>query len=435
MQSGCTASRCHRRNQPRGSPLIFTPGFPIGCSGLGRYLRITVLALATTLMLAHPTQAAKRAPAAAPDDLRELRGRIDKLKNDIASAEESRDEARDSLRESEQAISEANRSLRNLAVERQNARAELSRLGDEAQRLDNELGTRQDAIGRLLTVRYLGGEADYLKLIVSGIDPNQTARDLHYYGYISRAQAELIQSLRTSLAWLKELQDRTREKTAELAEIESDQKKQRDQLAQEQSARKRVLERVSAQIRGQRRQIKNLEHDESRLTRLIEEVSRVIADEAKKTRKPARRNDQVPEAGAPDALSAAFAKLKGTLRLPIKGELASRFGSPRSEGGPSWKGLFIRSAAGQEVRAVASGRVVFADWMRGFGNLLILDHGLGYLTIYGNNESVLKQVGDLVRIGDAVATTGTSGGGAESGLYFEIRHEGRAFDPMTWVVK
>ena len=374
-------------------------------------------------------------PAPDPEDLRELRNRIDKLKTDIASAEESRGEARDSLRESERAISEANRNLRNLALERQSARAELSRLAGEGRRLEGELGARQDAIGRLLTLRYLGGEADYLKLIVSGVDPNQTARDLHYYGYISRAQAELIRSLRATLAWLQELQGQTREKTEELAEIESDQKKQRDQVAREQLARKQVLDKVSAQIRDQRRQVRNLERDETRLTRLIEEVSRVIADEAKKTRRPGRRNDQVPETGGAEGLGAVFAKLKGSLRLPIKGELISRFGSPRPEGGPSWKGLFIRSPAGQEVRAVASGRVVFADWMRGFGNLLILDHGLGYLTIYGNNESVLKQIGDTVRPGDPVATTGTSGGGSESGLYFEIRHEGRAFDPMTWVVK
>ena len=117
----------------------------------------------------------------------------------------------------------------------------------------------------------------------------------------------------------------------------------------------------------------------------------------------------------------------------MRGELASRFGNRRPEGGPSWKGLFIRSPSGQEVRAVAQGRVVFAEWMRGFGNLLILDHGDGYLSVYGNNEAVLKQVGDAVRAGEPVATTGASGGSAESGLYFETRHEGRPFDPLKWV--
>jgi septal ring factor EnvC (AmiA/AmiB activator) len=185
-----------------------------------------------------------------------------------------------------------------------------------------------------------------------------------------------------------------------------------------------VVARISAQLRDQRRQVKYLERDESRLSRLVEELSKVIAATA------LPRNDKVPEAGGVEGL---FAGMKGRLRLPIRGELANRFGAQRSSGGPTWKGLFIRSAAGQEVRAVASGRVVFSDWLRGFGNLLIIDHGQGYLTIYGYNESVLKQVGDAVRGGDAVATVGTSGGNTESGLYFEIRHKGKPFDPMRWV--
>lgn len=390
------------------------------------------LALAAT-----PALAARRTAAPDAEDLKQLRTRIDKLKTEIADAEESRNEARDSLKESERAISEANRALRDLARDRQAARAELARLGGEAQRVQEELAGRQEHLAQLLTLRYLGGQADYLKLLVSGVDPNQTARDLHYYGYISRAQAELVRSLQATLAWLEELRGRSREKTAELAEIENDQKKERDQLAREQTARKRVLEKVSAQLRDQRRQVKNLERDESRLTRLVEELSRVIAEDAKRKPRPAatpgRRNEQVPESAPTSIAEGVFARLKGMLRLPVRGELVSRFGSPRPDGGPSWKGLFIRAPAGQEVRAVAAGRVVFSDWMRGFGNLLILDHGQGYLTIYGNNESVLKALGETVRAGDTVATTGDSGGNADSGLYFEMRHAGRPFDPLSWV--
>lgn len=401
------------------------------------------MALALAALLPEWAHAARRAPPPDADDLRALRARIDKLKSDIAGAEESRNEARDSLRESERAISEANRALRNLGRDRQEARAELARLGGDVRRVQDELAARHDELAQLLTVRYLGGQADYLKLLLSGVDPNQTARDLHYYGYISRAQAESVRSLQATLSRLQGLQTQSREKTTELAGIENEQKKERNQLAREQAARKRVLDKVSAQLRAQRRQVKNLERDEARLSRLVEELSRVIAEEAKKPR-PARgnerpggvrRNEQVPEPGLAEAAGAAFSKLKGLLRLPVRGELTGRYGSPRPGGGPSWKGLFIRAPAGQEVRAVAGGRVVFADWMRGFGNLLILDHGQGYLTIYGNNESVLKSLGDTVRTGDAVATTGASGGSEDSGLYFEMRHAGRPFDPMTWVAR
>ena len=128
----------------------------------------------------------------------------------------------------------------------------------------------------------------------------------------------------------------------------------------------------------------------------------------------------------------AFSRLRGKLRLPVRGELVARFGSQRSEGGGTSKGIFIRSAAGQQVRAIAAGRVVFADWMRGFGNLLIVDHGETYLSVYGNSETLLKQPGDPVAPGEPVATVGSTGGSAETGLYFELRHLGKAFDPLRW---
>jgi septal ring factor EnvC (AmiA/AmiB activator) len=134
-------------------------------------------------------------------------------------------------------------------------------------------------------------------------------------------------------------------------------------------------------------------------------------------------------AGSP----APFPALKGSLRLPVRGELVGRYGAQRSEGTASAKGVFIRAPGGEAVRAVATGRVVYADWMRGFGNLLIVDHGDAYLSIYGNNESLLKQTGDAVTLGEAVATVGQSGGNEETGLYFELRHLGRPFDPLSWV--
>jgi septal ring factor EnvC (AmiA/AmiB activator) len=135
---------------------------------------------------------------------------------------------------------------------------------------------------------------------------------------------------------------------------------------------------------------------------------------------------------APAAPAGAFASLKGQLRAPVSGKLAAKFGSRRGDG-PSWKGVFIRAAEGSDVRAVAGGRVVFADWLRGFGNLIIIDHGGQYMSIYGNNESLLKRAGDIVKAGDPVASAGNSGGNEESGLYFELRHQGTAFDPAGWV--
>ncbi|HKW37539.1 MAG TPA: peptidoglycan DD-metalloendopeptidase family protein [Burkholderiales bacterium] len=359
------------------------------------------------------------------EKLDQLRSRIEGLRAKIAESEESRTEVRDQLRDSERAISEANRTLRVLASRRAAADEELKSLAKRSRALEAEIGSRRETLGRLLTLRYVNGDQSGVKLLFSGEEPGRIARELHYYGYVSRAQTEFIAELRFKLARLKELEAGTRGRNAEIASIEAAHRAERAALIREQAEHRKVLGRISNQLREQRRQVKHLERDESRLSRLVEELRKLLAAAPKRL-----RNDRVPEPGGADS---SFAGLKPGLRLPIRGELANRFGAQRSDGGPTWKGLFIRSPAGQEVRAVAPGRVVFADWLRGFGNLLIIDHGKSYLTIYGNNESVLKQVGDIVRTGDAVATVGASGGNMESGLYFEIRHEGKAFDPMRWV--
>lgn len=387
-----------------------------------RWARLAVAALAA---LALPLPAADNA------QLETLRQRIERLRNEIAGGEESRAEARDQLRESERAISEANRTLRELSRKHDGARAELGSLGARQAAIVAEIASRQERLGRLLTAQYLGGERSYLKLLVMGEDPNRVARELHYYSYISRAQAAFIQSLRADLERLRAIEAMTRDKTAELSAIESEQRTERGRLLGQQAARRKVLDQVSTQVRDQRREVKSLERDEARLSRLVDQLTKVIAAPAE----PGTRNERVPVAreGEGAGERSDFARQKGKLRLPIKGELVNRFGARRSEGGPDWKGLFIRAGSGQEVRVVAAGRVVFAEWMRGFGNLLIVDHGGGYLTIYGSNESVFKAVGDQVHTGDVVATVGATGGSAESGLYFEVRHQGKPFDPLKWV--
>lgn len=375
------------------------------------------------LLTAHP------APAADKGELDALRGRIEKLKKDLAGAEENRSEAGDGLRESERGISEANRLLRNLGLQQQAVRADLDRIKAQSRLLEANIGAQQRQLGQLLYVRYASGQQDYARLLLAGRDPNQTARDLHYYSYISRNQAEFIRTLRKNLSGLEDLARETRGKSAELADLEAQQSASRKELLAQKAERQRVITRLATQIRSQRREISSLQRDETRLSRLVEELAKVIAPRGG-GQQSARRNDRLPEAGREAGL---FATLRGKLRLPARGELINRFGSPRSESGVSWKGLFIRSASGQEVRAVAGGQVVYAEWMRGFGNLLILDHGQGYLTIYGNNEALLKQVGDAVKTGDTVATVGNSGGNTDSGLYFEMRHQGKAFDPLRWV--
>jgi murein hydrolase activator len=247
----------------------------------------------------------------------------------------------------------------------------------------------------------------------------------------------LIQSLRGNLKHLNELTEAGRKKAAELARIKTEQAAQKKQLEKEQGSRKVLLVKLNQKIVGQRHEIGKLQNDEKRLTRLIEKLSQLAArpPRAKKSREVVQ-----PPAGAgntvvppPEDSDSPFRQLKGQLHLPIKGELINRFGSPREDGGAIWRGVFIRSPAGQPVKAVAGGQVVFSDWLRGFGNIVIIDHGGSFMSLYGNNETLFKQAGESVKAGDTVASVGNSGGIPESGLYFELRYKSKPFNPLTWV--
>lgn len=380
-----------------------------------------------SLLLAVSPAALTAGAGAKEKELKELRSRIEALQKQLASSEETKSEAADALRESERAISEANRSLRELGTQSKEINRELAALGAESRRNEETLKAQQVLLARLLYHHYLGGQAEPLKLLLNREDPNQVARRLHYFGYISRARAALIADLRAGLARLRELSREAQRKAGELASVTAEAQAQRALLEREKRTRNQVLTRVSRDIQRQRREIGTLKRDENRLARLVESLARLVARS-----KPAPRvkNERVPQASEGDS---PFFDLKGKLSLPVRGELANRFGSPRADGGVVWKGLFISARSGEEVRAIADGRVVFADWLRGFGNLLIIDHGDAYMSLYGNNEALYKRVGDSIRSGESIATVGASGGNADSGLYFELRYQGRPLDPLDWV--
>lgn len=366
------------------------------------------------------------------EELKDLQGRIRALQQDIAKAEASRADAAEELREAEQAISAANRALRELAAERSAVQATLANLDAQSARLSARIATQQAQLGRLFTRQFHVGEADALRHLLSGNDPNQLARDAHYLRLLSHAKAGLIRELGAILEEKKRLAELAREKGSELAQIEQRQQRERAGLLEQQQKRQALLARLSDRIKAQRREVDRLRRDERRLTKLIAGLGRIVAPprSAAPAQRPSLRNERTPDASLP---ADAFARLKGRLALPARGELVGLFGAPRQEGGTTWKGVFIRADRGTEVRAVAPGRVVFADWLRGFGNLAIVDHGDGYLSVYGNNESLFKTVGQAVKSGEAIASVGNSGGNPETGLYFELRHLGQPIDPLKWV--
>jgi septal ring factor EnvC (AmiA/AmiB activator) len=440
----------------------------------------SALALTSALLLglsssapAAPTRKAesntalKASKAEAEDrkaDLAELRSKIENVRRDLASEEGKRADVADQLKDTERAISTLSRDLRQLSDQRGDLQDTIKQLLSQSRDLEGTLGRQQSQLEALILRQYRQGRPDSLHLLLNGDDPNQIARDLYYLGEIGRARASLMQAIKDTLQQKKTLADATRSREAELAALEAKQKEQHQKLAEQRKQRQATVDKLSEKISNRKKELGTLQRDQQRMTRLIEELSRVIAarqakaaqaererlaaqqraqsrshgsepksertdKESKDSRSaPELRNDQAPD----PATAGNFAQNKGSLRLPVRGNVSNRFGAPR-DGGGSWKGLFIRAGNGSEVKAIAPGRVVFADWMRGFGNLLIIDHGGSYLSIYGNNEAVIKHVGDAVKAGETVAQVGNSGGNPESGLYFELRYQGQPQDPLKWV--
>lgn len=394
-------------------------------------LALVALALATPGGAARPEKAPAKPPASQAD-LEQLRGRIDKLQRDLTAAESTRSEATDQLRESEKAVSEAHRALFDLGQQAKAIQGELDDVARREREARAALSEQEALAGRLLRLQYLQGAPDRLRIVLEGKDAAQVARHLAYLGYVQRARAGLIGDLRKGTQTLAALQAEALARRETLAANQAEQAREARKLESERAARAATVKRLAGEVAKGRREIGRLKRDEARLAKLVEELARALAA---KPRDGAKGKGRTVEQVADASLAAkAFATLKGRLRLPVRGEISNKFGAPREEGGATWKGLFIRAETGETVRAVADGRVVYADWLRGFGNLLILDHGGRYMSLYAYNDGLLRQVGDAVRSGDPVSHVGQSGGtSGESGLYFELRHDGRAFDPLQWV--
>lgn len=363
------------------------------------------------------------------EELDTLRRRIQSLQQEIEKTSESRSDAADALRESERAISNSSRKLNELAQQSKQARLAFELAQQQSFLLAGELRNQNRALGQLFYQQYLGGQQTHLKLLLNNRNPNQVARELHYYQYIARQRALWLGRIKTSLRELETASAETARRSAELIALQTEAQVQRKSLENEKRTRQQVLTKLSRQLSLQRREVGRLQRDEARLSQLVEKLARMLSQPRKRG---LLRNDQLPDSrfdGKP------FAALKGKLIFPVKGEITNDYGSNRPDSTVQWKGLFLRAASDQPVKAVAAGRVVYADWLRGFGNLLIIDHGNGYMSLYGNNETLFKQVGDSLRGGDTIATVGNSGGNEESGLYFELRHEGKPFDPIKWVAR
>ena len=394
----------------------------------------TLLLVVALLSLCCTPAAQPASQAASRKSLNELQSRIEGLKQELDRTEGAHAEATDALKQSEQAISEANRKLHELVQQQKANASTLSAIQKDRAGLEATIASQQKLLSKQLYLQYLNGQQGYLRALLEQRDPNAIARDVHYFGYVSRARGRLIEDLRKNLGHVAQLNAKTEITLKQVAQLKNDQEKERQELQKQQAERKDVLNKLALQIKSQRGEISRLQRDEKRLSQLVERLARMVPKSA--PRKPADKEKTQRNEALPTPLSGggAFSSLKGKLHLPVRGELTNRYGAVREDSGISWKGLFIRTQEGDEVHSVANGRVVFADWLRGFGNLLIIDHGDGYMSLYGNNQTLLKKVGDEVASGDVIAAVGNSGGNPEAGLYFEMRYQSKPFDPLAWCV-
>ncbi len=431
-----------------------------------------VATLAASSAMAEPSAKSlerSRQKESAEQERAELRKKLLTLKEDIGKTEKARGHAADSLSASEAAISNANRSLRELAAEQERTKKRLEKLTVSQEALETAVAQQRNRLEKMLRGQYVGGQDDRVKLLLSGENPNRIARELRYLGYVSAEQSKAIDILQQNLAAIEANKLDAEEARNALEDIADEQREQKTLLEKEKNKRKALLLQLSSQLSSQRKQAGNLSRDEERLSSLVEKLAALIAQQRKAEEEEAKRRARAkaeqkekqaakgrsadksaerPEASPPKVASktapesepepptvsdgSGFASMKGKLKLPVKGELMASFGARRADG-PNWKGLFITAAEGAEVKAIAAGEIIFADWMRGFGNLLVVDHGGQYMTIYGNNQSLLKRPGDKLKAGEVIATVGNSGGNEQSGLYFEMRYQGRAIDPSSWM--
>ncbi len=392
------------------------------CPSARRASRVSVAALALALSLGALTGFTGMSPAvvaAAGDDpearLEGVRKRIRELDQRLNQTRMKRDKLATGLRDTELAVARVTAELAGLdrqMTEHRERLASLERRRGEI--LENMRGLRR-SLARYVRAAHATGRQDQFKLLLNQENPATLSRALTYYAYFNRERSERIQALAMDLQELADIKESITRDTARLARLREHKATAREGLNDQRQRRRDVIARLARELGDQDARLERLRQDEQKLAELVAGLARELADIL-----PAE-TAQVP-----------FRKLKGKLPWPSVGSIRHKFGTPRGSGDLSWKGVLVTAHPGTPVHAISHGRVAFADWLRGFGLLMIIEHGDGYMSLYGHGESLFKDVGDWVEAGELIGKVGDSGGREMSGLYFEIRHLGAPVNPMRW---
>jgi len=336
------------------------------------------------------------------------------LSSRLSSARSKKNTVQEQLQKAELAIGELVTELRKIEGRRQRQQKQLKNLRRQREEQNKALLAQRQDLARQIRTSYAMGRQDYLKILLNHEDPSALARTLTYYGYFNQARAARIEAIRSQIERIHTLKGEIDRETTVLEGLKRAKIKAKSSMEEHSRKRKDALAKLSLEIARDDQRLAYFQQDKNRLEKLINKLKQAF------THFP----NQQP-----------FYKRRGHLHWPTAGPIRHDFGTKRSLGNLTWQGVLIAAKAGQPIHAISHGRVIFADWLRGFGLLLIIDHGNGYMSLYGHNQSLYKEAGDLIQPGEVIASVGNSGGNTENGLYFEIRHQGFPQNPAYWCRK
>ncbi len=419
-----------------------------------------LIALTLTCML-QPAFADERAQT--QQQLEATRQDIGELKKLLGKLQEEKSGVQKDLRSTETDIGKLEKQVEELQKELKKSEGELLRLDSEKKKLNSAKVEQQRLIAIQARAAYQGGRQEYLKMLLNQQHPEKFARTLTYYDYLSQARLEQLKGFNETLRQLANVKADINQQQAQLLTQKSDLDSQRAELDKVKAERQQVLAKLNKDVKDRDQKLQAREQDQADLAKVLKTIEETLARQAREAeaarqkallaqqeaeRKRQREAESVvtdaprkPVKSTPGALVSSagvsyggpFSQARGKLPWPVDGRLLARFGESRGDDARTkWDGVMISAGAGTQVHAVHGGRVVFADWLRGAGQLVILDHGNGYLSLYGHNQTLLKSAGDIVKAGEVISTVGNSGGQATPALYFAIRQQGRPSDPAQW---
>jgi septal ring factor EnvC (AmiA/AmiB activator) len=349
-------------------------------------------------------------------ELEQVRDRISELKKSMDSSAATRDRLTRELQSAEVAIAEKRIRLNELQRERDYSTRRKAELDKQLAAREAELDSESEELADQVRAAYMSGSQERIKLLLNQRDPATLGRVMAYYGYLNDYRADNIDKVTAAIRKLAELRSEVAAEEARLSDIAKQRYAELAELGRAQEKRQGLLAGLKEKIADEGREVERLAAQEKDLSRLIAELTSILSDYPISSEDP-------------------FTRHKGRLTWPVAGTLVRDFGQPRAGGQLKWNGVVLSAPRGREVRSVYHGRVEFADWLAGMGLLVIVNHGEGYMTLYGYNETILKNSGDWVAPGDVIATVGDSGGQAQAGLYFEIRRGSRPVNPRQWVTR